>query len=215
VNLTGFIPWFVQALDEAHLITGNHKYAEQALRMQNWIENYFYYSLKSSPYPDYAGGYFYGHSKLPSVKGSLQTSSASAVLELSKRTGRDTTDRVLPVLLGARFLQQLQFDAYASTFFLPDPDAVEGAFRNDPVSVKTRSDFVAQALIALCRAVNVLEDGDYPESTPPDIPRTMLRLSEKYENVFFSRTGAESTENERSAGKTEDADASASEGGEE
>jgi len=210
VNLTGFVPWFVQALDEVHLNTGNQKYAEQALRMHNWIENYFYYSLTASPYPDYAGGYFYGHSKLLSVKGSLQISSAAAALELSKKTGRDTATRVLPVLLGARFLRQLQFDGYASTFFLPDPSAVEGAFRNDPVSVKTRSDFVAQALIALCRAVNVLEDGDYPESTPPDIPRTMLRLSEKYENVLYSRTGAESTENERRAAKAEDADASTS-----
>jgi len=182
VNLVGFVPWFVMALNEMHLQTSDAKYSDWALHLQDWMDDMFLFDTRNSQYADYVGSYFKSHRELPAINSCGYTEGAAAAYAIAKRVGRDLDKRRLAVVLGVRYALQVQYDSYDSSYYLVDPAIALGGFRYHLGTTRLRNDYSYHAMSALAQSVEFLEPEDYPASKPIRIPATMAQLSRKYDN---------------------------------
>ena len=173
VNLVGFVPWNVMALNEMHQHTGEDRYADFAFELQDWMDSFFFYFPERTPYPDYLGAYYKHHWETPAINSNGYTEGAAAAYALALRTGRDVERRRQILVLGVRFALQLQYESYDTTFFLPDPRTAMGGFRYHLNRTRSRNDYSYHAMSALSQALEFLRPQDYPAEHPIPLPRTL------------------------------------------
>jgi len=176
VNLIGIVPWLVTALNDLHMMTRESHYADVAFEMQDWIDREFFWYTNRAQYPDYVGASFKVHRELPAINSCQYTEGAAAAYDLAKRTGRNIDLRRRVVVLGMRFCLQLQYDSYASTFFLPVPEEAMGGYRYTLGHARLRNDYNYHAMAAIAQAVDYLEPDDYPSETPVHVPPVIDEL---------------------------------------
>lgn len=173
VNLLGFVPWNVMALNEMHRLTNEERYADFAFELQDWIDSIFFYDPERTPYADYLGAYYKHHWEPPAINSNGYTEGAAAAYALALRTGRDVERRRQTLVLGIRFALQLQYESYDTTFFLPDPRTAMGGFHYHLTRTRSRNDYSYHAMSALAQALEFLPPEDYPAETPIPLPRTL------------------------------------------
>jgi hypothetical protein len=173
MNLVGFVPWNVMALNEMHRHTEEERYADFAFELQDWVDDTFLYDAARSPYPDYLGSYFKHHYELPAINSSGYSEGAAAAYALALRTGRDVERRRQTLLMGARFALQIQFEGYATTYYLPDAETAMGGYRYTLNFSRSRNDYSYHAMSALAQAVEFLREQDYPNERPVPLPLTL------------------------------------------
>lgn len=173
MNLVGFVPWNVMALNEMHRMTNEEQYADFAFELQDWMDDTFFYTPARTPYPDYLGSYYKHHWETPAINSNGYTEGAAAAYALALRTGRDIERRREILLLGVRFALQIQYEGYATTYYLPDPQTAMGGFRYNLNFSRSRNDYSYHAMSALAQAYEFLRQEDYPAQTPLPLPRTL------------------------------------------
>ena len=173
MNLVGFVPWNVMALNEMHQHTGEDRYADFAFELQDWMDSTFFYLPERTPYPDYLGAYYKHHWETPAINSNGYTEGAAAAYALALRTGRDVERRRQILVLGVRFALQIQYESYDTTFFLPDPRTAMGGFRYNLNRTRSRNDYSYHAMSALSQALEFLRPQDYPAEHPIPLPRTL------------------------------------------
>ncbi len=179
VNLIGIVPWLVTAMQDLYRQTGESKYADLAFETQDWIDNEFFWWPRRAQYPDYVGASFKVHRELPAINSCQYAEGAAAAYDIAKRTGRDVEQRRKVVVHSMRFCLQLQFDGYASTFFLPVPHDADGGFRYTLGHSRLRNDYSYHAMAAIAQAAEYLEPEDYPAARPLRIPPVLKELRGK------------------------------------
>ncbi len=214
MNLVGFVPWNVMALNEMHRQTGEQRYADFAFELQNWMDDTFLFVPDRTPYPDYLGAYYKHHAELPAINSSGYTEGAAAAYDLALRTGRDVERRRLALIYGIRFAMQIQYEGYATSFYVPDPQTSMGGFRYNLNFSRSRNDYSYHAMSALAQAVAYLRPQDYPAVNPVVLPPT-LRLAQGVAAPEDDATEAEPTGEAPDAGPPSgDASPSLADGGE-
>jgi len=176
VNLIGIVPWLVTALNDLHLITRDHHYADLAFEMQDWIDKEFFWYLNRAQYPDYAGASFKVHRELPAINSCQYTEGAAAAYDLARRVNRNVETRRQVVVHGMRFCLQLQYESYATTFFLPVSEEAMGGYRYTLGHARLRNDYNYHAMAAIAQAVDYLKPDDYPSERPLRIPPVLREL---------------------------------------
>jgi hypothetical protein len=176
MNLVGFVPWNVMALNEMHRQTNEERYASFAFELQDWMDETYFFDERRSAYPDYLGAYYKHHAELPAINSSGYTEGAAAAYALALRTGRDIERRRRVLVLGVRFALQIEYEGYATTYYVPDPETAMGGFRYNLNFSRSRNDYSYHAMSALAQAVANLRPEDYPAVSPIELPAT-LRLA--------------------------------------
>ena len=156
VNLVGIVPWFVMAMNDLHEATGDRRYADIGLELEDWIEDTFFYYPHRCRYDDYLGASFKFHGELPAINSCQYIEGASAALAIAKRLGTGVEQRTAVVMMGVRFCLQLQYQDYGTTFFLPEPDVAMGGFRYALNQLHLRNDYSYHAMAALAQSVKYL-----------------------------------------------------------
>jgi hypothetical protein len=182
VNLIGIVPWMVTAMEDLHKMTGEQRYADLGFRMQDWIDNEFFFWQRRSRFPDYAGASFKVHRELPAVNSCQYSEGAAAAYAISLRTGHDVENRRRLLVLSMRYCLQLQHDGYDSTFFMPEPEESLGGYRYTLGHQRLRNDYNYHAMAAIAMAAEYLRDEDYPDQRPLRIAPTLWELLGGREN---------------------------------
>jgi hypothetical protein len=177
MNLVGFVPWTVMALNEMHRQTNEARYADFAFVLQDWMDEAFFFDGPRTSYPDYLGSYYKHHWELPAINSSGYTEGAGAAYDLALRTGRDVERHRQVLILGARFAMQLQYEGYPTTYFLPDPPTAMGGYSYNLNFARLRNDYSYHAMSALSQALSYLRPQDYPAVNPVELPPT-LRMAQ-------------------------------------
>ena len=173
MNLVGFVPWNVMALNEMHRQTGEQHYADFAFELQNWMDDTFFFDPERTSYPDYMGSYYKHHAELPAINSSGYTEGAAAAYDLALRTGRDVERRRRTLIHGVRFAMQIQYEGYATSYYVPNPRTAMGGFRYNLNFSRSRNDYSYHAMSALAQAVAFLRAQDYPAVNPVLLPPTL------------------------------------------
>lgn len=173
MNLVGFVPWVVMALNEMHSQHAETRYVDFAFQIQDWMDDTFFFDAERTPYVDYLGSYFKHHWEQPAINSNGYTEGAAAAYAMALRTGRDVERRRQVLLLGVRFALQIQYAGYDTTYFIPDPQTAMGGFRYNLNGSRSRNDYSYHAMSALSQAVTFLRPQDYPAVTPIPMPRTL------------------------------------------
>ncbi|MBN2803012.1 MAG: hypothetical protein JXR91_07955 [Deltaproteobacteria bacterium] len=182
VNLIGIIPWLATAMEALHKMTGDNRYADLAFKVQDWIDDEFFWWQNRTQYPDYSGSSFKVHKELPAVNSCQYTEGAAATYAIAKRVNHDVEKRRKLVVLSMRFCLQLQFDGYDSTFFLPEPKEAMGGYRYTLGHLRVRNDYNYHAMAAIAQGAEYLEPYDYPEERPIHIEPMLSELLDNRDN---------------------------------
>jgi len=142
-------PWMSKAYTAAFLATGERKYAEFVLRMNDYLA-----TCQQGPdakYPDKIGSFFSSGSSCSAgvfVEGLVEAYRVAEALgdEDRMRTYRDA------VLLGLRFLLQCQYRP-ENLFTAPNPSRASGGVRTSVYDTSVRIDAMQHAACAALRAV--------------------------------------------------------------
>lgn len=156
IFLTEMVPWLVGALAVMYRTTGDDGYGSVAVEVQRWAEEELYIADRRARYPDLAGGYFNTPSTLPTVESCHLAWSAASVFGISRKYGKDASEERGNLIRSLRFCLQLQFDDYATTYYLPVAEEARGGFRKGLDMNQLRTDYSHFALMALSEAQGVL-----------------------------------------------------------
>jgi len=173
MDLVGFVPWAVMALEQMHRKTSEDRYARFAEEMSDWIDELFLFDEHRTAYPDYLGAYFKTHRELPAINSCGYTEGAAAMFAIALRTGREVERRRRALFFGLRFAMQVQYESDATTFWVPDPDVAMGGFRYHLGASRLRNDYSYHAMSALGHAVNYIRDQDWPARSPIPLPESL------------------------------------------
>lgn len=175
-DLVGFVPWAVMALDAMHRKAPEQKYVDLAFQLQDWMDEMFLWDARTTPYPDYLGGYYKRHDELPAINGCGYTEGAAAAFAIAKRVGRDVDRRRQAVVLGVRYAMQLQYTWRGNTFWIPDPATALGGYRFHLTATRLRNDYSYHAMSAIGQAALFLGPEDYPARRPIRLPPALAEV---------------------------------------
>lgn len=162
VDLISFEPWGIMAVDDMHRQTGDQRYADFGFELVEFMDGLFHFDLGRAQYADYLGGYFKTQQELPAINSCGYTEGAAAAFAIALRSGQRIEERRQALLLGLRFVLQLQYHPDRSTFHLPDPETASGGFRYNLSFSRVRNDYMYHAMNALALAAATLRPEDYP-----------------------------------------------------
>jgi len=171
IDLISFEPWGIMAVDDMHRQTGDRRYADFGFELVEFMDGLFQYDLGRAQYADYLGGYFKTEEELPAINSCGYTEGAAAAFAIALRTGDRIEERRRALLLGLRFVLQLQYHPERSLFYLPDQDAANGGFRYNLSFSRVRNDYMYHAMNALALGAVTLRPEDYRArfSNVPDV----------------------------------------------
>jgi hypothetical protein len=150
------------AVEDMYRQTGEQQYVDFGFELVEFMDGSFQYDLGRAQYPDYLGGYFKTQLELPAINSCGYTEGAAAAFALALRSGERIEERRLALLLGLRFVLQLQYRPGESLFHVPDPDTTSGGFRYNLSASRIRNDYMYHAMNALALAAFTLRPEDYP-----------------------------------------------------
>ncbi len=156
IFLTEMLPWLVGAMTAMYRATGNAEYGSVAVEVQGWAEEELYIADRRARYPDLVGGYFDTPSTLPTVESCHAAWSAASVYKVPGTGGRSTPARRENLIESLRFCLQLQFDDYATSYYLPVAEEARGGYRQALDKNQLRTDYSYFALVAMAEAYEVL-----------------------------------------------------------
>lgn len=162
IDLIAFEPWGIMAVEDMYRQTGEQQYADFGFELVEFMDGSFHYDLGRAQYPDYVGGYFKTQLELPAINSCGYTEGAAAAFAIALRAGDRIEERRLALLLGLRFVLQLQYRPGESLFHVPDPDTASGGFRYNLSASRVRNDYMYHAMNALALAAFTLRPEDYP-----------------------------------------------------
>lgn len=162
IDLIAFEPWGIMAVEDMYRQTGEQQYVDFGFELVEFMDGSFHYDLGRAQYPDYVGGYFKTQLELPAINSCGYTEGAAAAYAIALRSGERIEERRLALLLGLRFVLQLQYRPGESLFHVPDPATASGGFRYNLSASRVRNDYMYHAMNALALAAFTLRPQDYP-----------------------------------------------------
>lgn len=174
VALISFEPWGIMAMNDMHRQTNDERYVEFAFELVQFMDGRFHWDYGRAQYADYLGGYFKTQLEAPAINSCGYTEGAAAAFAIALRSGQNVPERRLSLLLGLRFVLQLQYREDRSMYHLPDPETAHGGFRYNLTYSRVRNDYMYHALNALALAAVTLREEDYPpQSSFENVPEIL------------------------------------------
>jgi hypothetical protein len=162
VDLISFEPWGIMALNDMYRQVGEQQYVDFAFELVEFMDGLFHWNLGRAQYADYLGGYFKTQLEPPAINSCGYTEGAAAAFAIALRLGQNVEQRRRSLLLGLRFVLQLQYHPERSLFHVPDPETASGGFRYNLAASRVRNDYMYHGLNALAIAGMSLREEDYP-----------------------------------------------------
>jgi hypothetical protein len=166
-DLISFEPWGIMAVEDMYRQTGEQQYADFGFELVEFMDGSFHFDLGRAQYPDYLGGYFKTQLELPAINSCGYTEGAAAAFAIALRADDRVEERRLSLLLGLRFVLQLQYAPGRSLFYVPDAATANGGFRYNLSASRIRNDYMYHAMNALAVAAFTLRPEDYPPHVSP------------------------------------------------
>ena len=147
-----FVPWHTQAYAVMYAATGDAKYLEPIVVMNDWLLGM--QQWETAPYPEMRGRFYepdrpdYGPPHVSST--AVYVEGLVAAAGAMKAAGRHThvMRYTRAALRGLANLRQLQYLDVVDTFRMRHPKRVQGALRTEVYDATVRIDSVAHALVA-------------------------------------------------------------------